>query len=106
MNSQKPQKKLDQSQKIKSENTSSQTSNSTTAEKRELLRIKLKNDIPTKMVIFFGIVFILIGLVSIGLEIALIHYRALNYKLANGIWGGYFSILNGLIKINLGNYDF
>lgn len=70
-------------------------------EKRAIIIYRLKNNFPMLLVLFFAIAFILIGVAAIGLEIVLIEKKALNYHLANGIWGGLFSILNGLLKVNL-----
>lgn len=74
----------------------------TTRDKRELIKHQLQTNFPTILTIVIGLVLILIGLAGIGLQIALIINMALNYKIGNGIWGGFFSILNGLIKLNMG----
>jgi hypothetical protein len=74
----------------------------TLRDKRELIKHQLEINFPNKLTIVIGVVLILIGLAGIGLQIALIINMALNYKIGNGIWGGFFSILNGLIKLNMG----
>lgn len=74
-----------------------------TEEKRELIRRQLATNFPTKTLFFFSIVYFIIGFSGIGLQIALICYKAIGYEIGNGIWGGSFAIFNGLIKLNLCN---
>lgn len=73
----------------------------TRKEKRAIIKHQLQNNLPAKNVVFFGIIFILIGLTAIGLQIALIVYKSAGFHIGNGIWGGGFAILNGLIKLNI-----
>ena len=74
-----------------------------TEEKRELIRRQLTSNFPTKTLFFFSIVYFIIGFSGIGLQIALICYKAIGYEIGNGIWGGAFAVFNGLIKLNLCN---
>lgn len=71
-------------------------------EKRAIIKTRLEIRFPLVITSIFAILLILIGLAAIGLELVLIHFRAVNYKFANGIWGGYFCIVNGFLKIILG----
>lgn len=71
-------------------------------EKRAIIKTRLEIRFPLVITSIFAILLILIGLAAIALELVLIHFRAVNYKFANGIWGGYFCIVNGFLKIILG----
>lgn len=75
-------------------------------EKRMIIEYLLQNNFPFKLVGFFVIVFILIGVFAIGLEVVLIVNHAYNYKIANGIWAGVFSIVNGISKLIYGERDY
>lgn len=74
----------------------------TLEEKRMIIKHLLKNNFPFKVTGFFATLFILIGLIAIGLGIVSIKYHSVNFKIGNGIWAGVFSILNGLNKILCG----
>lgn len=73
--------------------------------KRELMIKQLEANFPTKTTLIFSLMFIAIGLSAIGLQIVLIVNEAFNYKIANGIWGGFFAIFNGLFKLNMGKHQ-
>lgn len=73
----------------------------TVEEKREIIKERLKNNFPTEYIFHFAVVFIQLGLVEIGLQIALICYKAPFYYIGNGIWGGTLVIINGLLKYHL-----
>lgn len=71
-------------------------------EKREITKDQLAVNFPTYLTLSFGLIYLLIGLVAIALQVVLIFNMALNYEIANGIWGGFFAILNGFIKLTMG----
>jgi len=70
--------------------------------KRENIKNHLNTNFPTIITCVYAFLFIAIGLSAIGLQAALISNMALNYQIGNGIWGGFFAIVNGLIKLNMG----
>lgn len=74
----------------------------TIEEKRDIIRYNLATNLPIYLPIIFGTILCLIGLSGISLQICLIINQSINYEIGNGIWGGFFAILNGLIKINIG----
>lgn len=78
----------------------------TLEEKRMIIEHLLKNNFPFKVTGFFATVFILIGLIAIGLGIVSIEYHSVNFRIGNGIWAGVFSILNGLSKILCGERNY
>lgn len=71
--------------------------------RREILMKKLQTNFPIITVILFGSAFLIIGLAAISLQIVLIVNAAYNYGIGNGIWGGFFALLNGFMKFNMGN---
>lgn len=73
----------------------------TRLEKRAIIKHQLQNNFPVGNVLIFGFIFILIGFAGIGLQIAIIVNQGPGYYIGNGIWGGFFAILNGLIKLNI-----
>ena len=78
----------------------------TIEEKRDIIRYNLATNLPVYLPIIFGTILILIGLSGISLQICLIINKSINYEIGNGIWGGFFAILNGLIKLNIGKSFF
>lgn len=75
-------------------------------EKRILIKKQLLANFPQRTVLFFGVVFIIIGFVEIGLQVVLIVYRSVCYQIGKGIWAGFITILDGLLKLNLCNLNF
>lgn len=75
----------------------------TIEEKREITEHQLACNFPTCLPIFFGVVYLTIGVTAMGLQIWLIVNMSVNHFIANGLWGGLFAITNGLIKLNMGN---
>ena len=71
--------------------------------RREILMKKLQTNFPIITAILFGSAFLIIGLAAISLQIVLIVNTAYNYGICNGIWGGFFALLNGSMKFNMGN---
>ena len=71
-------------------------------DKREIIKRQLETNFPMKTTVLFGSELVLIGIVGIFLQIGLIANKALNYEIGNGIWGGFFAILNGLVRLNMG----
>lgn len=83
--------------------TKTKTKNKLTIEeKRDIIRYNLATNLPVYLPIIFGTILILIGLSGICLQIWLILNKSINSEIGNGIWGGIFAILNGLIKLNIG----
>lgn len=78
----------------------------TIEEKRKIIKYLLKHNFPIRPYLFFTLCFLLIGVAAIALEVVLIIDGALNYKIANGIWAGFFSIVNGSSKLLLCNFKF
>lgn len=76
----------------------------TTDEKRELIKNQLETSFPTITTYLYSLLFIGVGLAGIGLHIGLIVNQGLHYEIGNGIWGGLFAVINGLIKLNLGKH--
>lgn len=74
----------------------------TIEEKREITEHQLACNFPTCLPIFFGVVYLTIGVTAMGLQIWLIVNMSVNHFIANGLWGGLFAITNGLIKLNMG----
>lgn len=75
----------------------------TIVDKRIMIKERLDKNFPSMTVLYYAHVFIGIGLTAIGLQIALIANKAVLYRMGNGIWGGCFAIINGLIKLYLCN---
>lgn len=75
-------------------------------EKRILIKKQLLANFPQRTVLFFGVVFIIIGFVEIGLQVVLIVYRSVCFQIGKGIWAGFITILDGLLKLNLCNLKF
>lgn len=73
----------------------------TIEEKRQIIKYLLRHNFPIRRFLFFTFLFLLIGVAAIALEVVLIVDKTVNYKLANGIWAGFFSIVNGLSKLLL-----
>lgn len=71
-------------------------------EKFEFITDRLQNHFPIKTVYVIGVIMILIGIAAIVLQIILIVNQAIHYEIGNGIWGGCFAIISGLLKINMG----
>jgi hypothetical protein len=67
-------------------------------EKRILIKKQLLANFPQRTVLFFGVVFIIIRV--------LIVYRSVCYQIGKGIWAGFITILDGLLKLNLCNLNF
>lgn len=87
--------------KNKSSNKKSKKPKPTTKEKIEYVKIRLKNNFPSKVTFVVGLLHVLIGLAAIAIQIFLITNVAINYTLGGGIWGGFFAVVSGLIKLNL-----
>ena len=71
-------------------------------DKREIIKRQLETSFPTKTTILFGFIPIIIGITAIGLQIGLLVNNAIHCEIGNGIWGGIFAIINGLIRLNMG----
>lgn len=74
-------------------------------DKREIIKRQLQTSFPTKTTILFGFIPIIIGITAIGLQIGLIVNNAIHSEIGNGIWGGIFAIVNGLIRLNMGKIE-
>ena len=73
----------------------------TIEEKRVIIQHQLDTNFPGKTVFLTGLIFIIVGYAEIALHLALSVYLGIFYKVGHGIWGGFFCVLNGLLKFNL-----
>ena len=73
-----------------------------TVDKRAIIKHQLETNFPTKTTVLFGLELVIIGLAGIGLQIGLIVNNGVHYEYGNGIWGGFFALVNGLIRLNMG----
>lgn len=78
----------------------------TLAEKRETTKRQLKTSFPSKITLVVGLMHIAIGVSAISFQIVLILNEAVDYKIAGGIWGGFFAIVSGFFKLNLSTLFF
>lgn len=99
------QKNEDYNQQGQQNTPQQQNQRLTLTEKQEFVSDKLKTRFPIKITLFTGLAMILIGMSAIVLEIILIVNKAMNYQIGNGIWGGCFAIISGLLKLNMRIYN-
>lgn len=71
----------------------------TTAEKRKFIKQQIETSFPGVTLFYYAHVFIGFGVTAIVLQSILIANKAPLSKIGNGIWGGCFAILNGVIKL-------
>ena len=71
-------------------------------DKRAIIKHQLETNFPTKTTVIYGLELVIIGLAGIGLQIGLIVNNGVHYEYGNGIWGGFFALVNGLIRLNMG----